>query len=165
MKFREKIQADLKAALLEKREVELSVLRMLFTSITNKEKEKRYKISKLKPELHDLELEKESYLQDDEVLDTISTEIKKRRDAIVLYEKGQRQELADKEKKEIQILEKYLPEQLSEAKIKELVQAAILKVGAKDVKDTGKIMAEVMPQVKGRAEGSLISKAVRELLS
>ena len=164
MKFREKIQADLKAALLEKREVELSVLRMLFTSITNKEKEKRYKISKLKPELHDLELEKESYLQD-EVLDTISTEIKKRRDAIVLYEKGQRQELADKEKKEIQILEKYLPEQLSEAKIKELVQAAILKVGAKDVKDTGKIMAEVMPQVKGRAEGSLISKAVRELLS
>ena len=119
----------------------------------------------MKPELHDLELEKESYLQDDEVLDTISTEIKKRRDAIVLYEKGQRQELADKEKKEIQILEKYLPEQLSEAKIKELVQAAILKVGAKDVKDTGKIMAEVMPQVKGRAEGSLISKAVRELLS
>ena len=73
--------------------------------------------------------------------------------------------MVDKETKEKEILEKYLPEQLSEEEIKKLVKEAIEKIGAKEIKDMGKVMAELMPQVKGKADGSLVSKIVKELLT
>lgn len=165
MLLKEKIQQSLQTALKTKKALELSVLRMLNAGIINKEKEKRYKISKEKPEFTEKELEKESRLTDEEVLDVISSEAKKRKEAISLFEKGERQDLIEKEKKELEILQNYLPEQLSEKELKELAKAAITKVKAKEPKDMGKVMAELMPKVKGRADGSLVSKIVKELLA
>jgi len=164
MPLKEKIQEDLKNALKDKRELELSVLRLLNTAIVNKEKTKRYKISKEKPELPEEALEKESSLPDEEVLEVISSEIKKRKEAIMLFEKGQRMELAEKEKKEVEILEKYLPEQLPEEEIKKLVKETIEKTGAKEIKDMGRVMGILSSELKGKADGSLVSKIVKDLL-
>jgi len=163
--LQEKIRGNLNAALKEKRELETSVLRLVNAAILNKEKEKRYKLSKEKPELKEEELEKESQLTDEEVIDVISSEIKKRKEAIVLFEKGGRQDLVEKETKEKEILEKYLPEQLSEEEVKKLVNEAIAKTGAKEIKDMGRVMAELIPQVKGKADSSLVSKIVKETLT
>jgi uncharacterized protein YqeY len=110
-------------------------------------------------------LEKQRQLVEEEVLEVISSEIKKRKEAILLFEKGERQELAEKEKREIGILQNYLPEQLPEEELRKLVKEAIEKTGAKEMKDMGKIMAELMPKVKGKADGSLVSKIVKELLT
>ncbi len=162
--LKEQIREDLNSALKEKKELEVSVLRMLNAAIVNREKEKRYKTSKEKPELTEKDLEKESWLIDGEILDVISSEIKKRKEALLLFEKGKRQDLVEKEKKEIEILKKYLPEQISEEELKKLAKEVIEKVGATEPKDMGKVMAELMPKVKGRAEGSLVSKIVKELL-
>ncbi|MCX6721129.1 MAG: GatB/YqeY domain-containing protein [Candidatus Staskawiczbacteria bacterium] len=140
-------------------------LRMLLASIISKEKEKRYKISKEKPEALEDQLVKESELTDEQIIEVISYEIKKRRDAIVLYEKGNRPELADKEKKEIEILQNYLPEQLSNDELEKLVQEAIAKTGSKEIKDMGKVMADLNPKVKGKADGGQVSKIVKEFLS
>ena len=212
--LKQKIQQDLTTALREKKELELSVLRMLNAAIINKEKEKRYKISsqrdksltelpkeakvkkrvklsspfhpslcsgKVKTELGEEdksssspfanariteeELEKESGLLEDEVLEIISSEIKKRKEAALLFEKGKRMDLSEKERAEAKILEKYLPEQLSEEEIKKLAREIIEKMGIKEMKDVGKVMAELMPRVKGRTEGGLVSKIIRELLA
>lgn len=163
--LKEKIHQDLNSALKKERELEVSVLRLLLAAIFNKEKEKRYKLSKEKPDLEEEELEKESALTDEEVIKVISSEIKKRKEAIELYEKGNRLELAEKEKREVEKLERYLPEQLSEEEIKKLAKEAIEKVRAKGPREIGKVMAELMPQVKGRTEGGLVSKIVKELLT
>lgn len=141
------------------------VLRMALATILSKEKEKRYKVSKDKPELKEADLIKESELTDDEIISALSSEIKKRKDAIALYEKGNRPELADNEKKEITVLQRYLPEQLSSEVLKKLVKESVEKVGAKEIKDMGKIMADLMPKVKGKADNSEISKIIKEFLS
>lgn len=163
--LKEVIKEDITRALKEGAELTSSTLRMLSAAIISKEKEKRYKISKIKPDLKEEGLEKESQLGDEEIIDVISSELKKRRDAIELYIKGNRKELADKEKKEIEILQKYLPAQLSELEIIEIIKSAITKVGAKEMKDMGKVMAEIMPNVKGKADNSAVSKIIKELLS
>ena len=111
------------------------------------------------------ELIKESALTDEEIIDVLSSEIKKRKDAIVLYEKGNRQELAGKEKKEIEILKKYLPEQLPPEELKKLIEESIAKTGAKEIKDMGKVMADLSSKTKGKADASEVSKIVKELLS
>lgn len=163
--LKQQIQSDTTNALKEGKQDVTGILRMLLAAITSKEKEKRYKISKEKPNLSEEELIKLSELADDEVIDVLSSEIKKRKDAIDLYEKGNRKELADKEKKEIEIFKKYLPEQLSSEELKKLVEESIAKVGAKEMKDMGKIMADLTPKVKGKANNSEISKVAKELLS
>ena len=169
-----KIQEDLKISLKEKRELEVSVLRMLKAAIFNKEKEKRYKFTRQNPAERDLgglskekqeKLEKESALNDEEIIEVISSEIKKRKEAIDLYERGNRPELAGKEKKEVEILQFYLPEQMSEEEIKKIAEEAIGKTGAKEIKDMGKVMGIITPQVKGKADMSLVSKIVKESLS
>jgi hypothetical protein len=110
MTLKQKIQKDLNTALKERKEIEISVLRLLSAAILNKEKEKRYKISKEGNELKEEELEKESQLTDEEIIEVLQSEIKKRKEAILGFEKGQRQDLAEKEKGEIEILKKYLSE-------------------------------------------------------
>ena len=164
MTLKEKIQEDLNLAIKNKREIEVSTLRMLSAATLNKEKEKRYKISKEKPDFKEEDLQKESQLTDNEAIEVISSEVKKRKEAIADYEKGGRQELADKEKKEKEILQKYLPEQFSEEEVKKLAKEAVEKTGAKEPKDMGKFMAELMPKIKGKADGSLVSKVVKDLL-
>ncbi|TSC95150.1 MAG: hypothetical protein CEN87_162 [Parcubacteria group bacterium Licking1014_1] len=139
---------------------------MVLASVISKEKEKRYKISKQKPEgCSEEDLAKDSFLTDEEIIDVISSEIKKRKDAIALYEKGNRQELADKEKKEAAILQKYLPEQIPADELKKIIGESINKTGANGIKDMGKVMQDLMSKVKGRADSGEISKIVKELLS
>lgn len=165
MILKQQIRFDVAEALKQSNQSVAEVLRMALAAIISKEKEKRYKISKEKPNLHEQGLIKESELTDDQIIGVLSSEIKKRKDAIELYQKGNRQELADKEKKEIEVLQKYLPEQLSEEELKKIVQESIINAGAKEIKDTGKVMADLMPKVKGKADNSEISKIIKEILS
>jgi len=153
--LKQQVKADATEALKAGNELVVTTLRMLLSAISAKEKEKRYKLS--------LQIDPE--FTDQEVQDAVSSEIKKRKDAIALYIQGNRQELADKEQKEIDILMKYLPEQLSQDEIKKLVQESIAKVGATEMKDMGKVMAELNPKVKGKADGGEVSKIVKELLA
>ena len=154
MVLKEKIHIDLIEALKSREELKTSVLRLLSSAILNKEKEKRYQFGKAE----------DISLIDEEIIEVISSEIKKRKEAADLYEKGGRAELAQKEKKEIEFLKAYLPEQLPENEVKRLVKEAIEKTGAKEPKDMGKVMAELMPKVKGKADNSLISRIVKESL-
>lgn len=173
MPFKERILQDLNIAIKGKKELETLVLRQLSAAFLNKEKEKRYRIFKEKSK-EKTELVKETKvsspafanarLTDEEMVEVISFEAKKRKEAILEFEKGKRQDLVEKEKKELVILQKYLPEQLSEEEIKKLAKEVIKKVGAKEQKDIGKVMAEMMPQVKDKADGGLVSKTVKELL-
>ncbi len=162
--FKDKIIQNIKIALKEKREIEVSVLRMLLAAILNKEKEKRYRLNKEKPDLGQEELEKESQLTEEEITSIISIEAKKRKEAIMAFEKGERKDLAEKEKKELDILKKYLPEQLSEEKLYQTIKQVIAETGAKEIKDMGKVMKEVMPRVVDRAHGDQVSDIVKELL-
>lgn len=165
MDLQSKTKEDLKNALKEKKELEVSVLRLLQGAIVNREKEKRYKLSQKEPDLKEEELTEKSRLGEQELVEVISSEAKKRREAIVEFEKGNRADLVEKEKKELEILQKYLPEQLSEEEIRKLAKGAIEKTGAKEMRDMGKIMSELMPKFKGKADGALVSKIVKELLS
>jgi hypothetical protein len=162
--LKQQIQSDTTEALKSGEQLKLSVLRMLLAQVATKEKEKRYKIAGEKPDLKEQELIKESELTEEQMIETLSSEIKKRKDAIALYEQGNRQELADKEKKEIEILRKYLPEQLSAEEVKKLVEESVEKTGAKEMKDMGKVMADLNPRVKGRADNFEISRIVKEYL-
>ena len=106
-----------------------------------------------------------SKLSEDEVISVVSSEIKKRKDAIVLYEQGGRPELAESEKGEIAMLQKYLPEQLSKEDLEKLVKASIEKTGAMSIKDMGRIMADLQPSVKGKADNGEISKMIKEMMA
>lgn len=147
MNLKEKIEEDFKSAFKAGEAIKLSVLKML------------------RAEMHNTEIAKRKELSDEEIIDVVLREIKKRKDAVELYEKGGRQELADKEKKETETLMTYLPEQLSEEEIRNLVKKAIEQTGAKEIKEMGKVMAVLMPQIKGRADNSLISSIIKEMLA
>jgi uncharacterized protein YqeY len=146
----EKINQDFKKALSEKDEVKVSTLRMLKTAIHNLEIELRPKKKELTDEL---------------ILEVISREIKRRKEAIEAYEKGNRLDLAEKEKKELEILSLYLPEQLSDDKIREIVRAKIAELGASSPQDFGKVMGVVTKETKGKAEGSKVAAIVKEELN
>jgi len=154
MTLKEKIQSELNSALKQNKAVAVSVFRQLLAAFLNKEKEKRFKSKE----------EKEALLTDEEAMEVIMSEAKKRKESIVEFEKGRRQELADKEKEELAILSIYLPEQMPKEDVEKLVQQAIEKTGASGMKDMGKLMQELMPQIKGKADGSLVSQIVKELL-
>jgi hypothetical protein len=147
MSLREKIPQDLKDALRSKRELELTVLRMLQSSIRNKEIEKQKK-----------------ELTDEEVIEVVGGEIKKRKEAAAEFEKVNRQEAADREKAEIEVLMKYMPAQMSEDEIRSEVKKAVAGSGALGLKDLGKVMKIIIPAVKGKADGSAVNKIVREEL-
>lgn len=163
--LKQQIQSDATDALKKGNKEITNVLRMVLASIVLKEKEKRYKIYQHKPDIKEDELAKESELTDEEAISVLSSEIKKRKDAILLYEKGNRQELADKEKREIDILQKYLPEQLSLEELGRLIKESIEKVGAKEIKDMGKVMADLMPKIKGKVDNSEVNKLIRDILT
>lgn len=169
MEIKQQIQDDVKEFLKSGNGLASDALRMSLAAIISKEKEKRYKISKENSDLEGQDLIEESKLTDEEIIGVLLSEIKKRKDAIVLYEKGNRQELANKEKKEIEILQKYLPEQLSKDELKKIVEESINKVGGPkgypEMKDIGKVMADLIPKVKGKADNSEISRIIKELLS
>jgi uncharacterized protein YqeY len=160
--LKEKIEKDFKEALLKRNEREISTLRMLKAAILEQEKEKRYKKSQEKGT--EADLEKESALSDEEIIKLILREIKKRKEAILEFEKGKRKDLVEKEAQEIEILKRYLPEMLSEEEIKKMAKETIEKVRAKNIKDMGRVMKELMPKIQGKAEPSLVSQIVKSLL-
>ncbi len=146
MGMKERIKQDLKDAMKSKDQVKVRTLRMILTTIRN------------------IEVEKMKEATDEDVMDALQKEAKKRREAIEQYEKAGRNDLADEERKELSVIEKYLPEQMSEEEIKGLAKEIIEQLGASTVKDLGKIMKKIMPKVKGRADGKLVNRIVRELL-
>ena len=148
MSLREEVSADLKNALREKRTLDLSVLRMLQSAIRNREIDKRGK----------------EELTDTEVIEVIGSEIKKRREAVSEYTKANRQDLADKERAEIDVLMQYMPKQMTEDEVRDEVKKAITETEAKSTKDLGKVMKVLMPRMKGKAEGGLVNKVVKEEL-
>jgi len=147
MGLKERLLQDMKEAMRAKDKVRLSTIRMINSLIKN------------------AEIDKRGELTDDEIVQLLMKYAKQRREAIEMYEKGGRQDLVEKEKAELAVVESYLPKQLSEEEIRELVKEAIEAVGASSPKDLGKVMQYVMPKVKGRAEGSLVNKIAREELS
>lgn len=147
--LKQQLRDQLKESMFAKDELRTSVLRMLISAITYYEIQKGgagYEAT------------------DEDVLTVIDKQVKQRKDSIEQFEKAGRQELADKEKKELELLEKYLPEQMSEDEVRELVKQAIQQTGATSPADMGKIMGALMPKVKGKADGSLVSKIVKESL-
>ncbi|OGZ34411.1 MAG: hypothetical protein A2174_02780 [Candidatus Portnoybacteria bacterium RBG_13_41_18] len=161
MTLNEKIQSDFKEAFKAKEEMRVSTLRLLLASIKNREVEKRTKLSKTEP----IEkLDELSKLNDEEIIGVIFIEVKRRKEAALQFTQGGRAELAKKEDEENRILTAYLPEQMSEDEIRKIVAAVIKETGVSDVKDIGRLMGALMPRVKGKADGGMVNKIVREEL-
>ncbi len=140
-----------------------TLLGMVLAAIKNKELEKR---SKLVVTVTDpAKLERQSELNDTETMAVVASEVKRRRDSVAEFEKGGRPELAASEQAEIDILVTYLPEQMSDETLRDLIQNNIADMGASSIKDMGKIIAAVMAEVKGKADGQRVSSFVKEELS
>lgn len=104
-------------------------------------------------------------LEDEQVIEILAKEVKQRSEAILEFQKGNRQDLVDTANAEIEILKQYLPQQLSEEEIKQLVKEVAEEVNASSMKDMGKIMSELRPKIIGRADGKLVSSIVKEYLN
>lgn len=146
MSIIEQIDLDFKNSLKNKDKETLSVIRLLKSAIKNKEIDKKEK------------------LNDQEVVEMVQKEVKKRKESETIYRKASREELANKESNEAKILSKYLPEQISDQELDEIINEEIINTGAKDKSDIGKVMSRVMVRVKGKSEGGKVSKRVSSLL-
>jgi uncharacterized protein YqeY len=146
MALLDKLNEDLKSAMRGKEQTRMTVLRMVLSAINYSE------------------IAQQKKLDDAGIITVISREIKQRRESIEAYEKGNRQDLADKEKTELAMLQAYMPAQMSCDEITSLVQKVIEEVGAKGPGDKGKVMQKLMPQVKGKADGGEVNTIVTELL-
>ena len=146
MNLSERLNEDMKQAMKSQDKFKLSTIRMVRATIKN------------------LEIDLKRPLNDNEVLDILSREIKQRKDALQEFEKAGRDDLAANVKAEAEIIAVYLPEQLTEEEIKVMVQQTIQETGASSKADIGKVMSALMPKVKGRADGKLVNQAVQQLL-
>lgn len=160
--LKEQLQKELNEALKARDQLRRSVLGLLMTAIKNRELAKRQQLTKTVTEIP--ELEKQSQLTDDEVLEVIASEVKKRKEAIEQFKTGGREELAQKEKSEMDILVVYLPEQVSEEEVRAEVQKIIAELNAQGPKDMGQVIGAVMAKLKGRVDGGTVSKIAKELL-
>jgi len=147
MSLKAEIQEAVKSALKSGDAVTLSTLRLLLSA------------------LHNEEIRVRRELATDEIHKIISTLCKQRGEAIELFRKGGREELARKEEAELAVLKRYLPQALSEAEITELIRLSIAEVGAKGVQDLGKVMKSLMPKVTGRSDGKRVNELAKTLLS
>jgi hypothetical protein len=141
------IDQDLKEALKGGNKQKVTVLRGLKSDI-------KYRQIELKEEL-----------TDEQVTEVLASSAKKRRESIEQYAAAGRQDLVDKEKFELDVIQEYLPEQLSEDELRTLVTGAIAESGAASPKDMGKVMKILMPKIKGKADGKLVNKLVSEILA
>ncbi len=147
MSLKDQLMQDMKVAMKAKQVVRLGTIRQLRSAIKNKE----------------IELQQE--LDDSAILSVIGTAVKQRREAAQMYNDNDRLELAAKEEAELLVLQQYLPVQLSEAEVRDLVAAVIAESGATSMKERGQVMPQVMARTKGSADGKLVNQLVRELLS
>jgi uncharacterized protein len=146
MELRERIDTDIKYALKSGAKDKVSTLRMLNAALKNKQIDKRRPLS------------------EEEVVETIRSLIKQRKDSIEQFAKGGRQDLVDKETAEVAVLEVYLPQPLPREELEALVREAVASTGAQGAKDMGKVMKALIPMVGGRADGKLISELVKNSL-
>ena len=137
----------MKEAMKSKDSVKLGTVRSVISAVKNQE----------------IDLKKE--LSEEEILTIVSREVKKRKEAAVLYEKGNRPELKEKEIQEMEILQTYLPEQVSEKDLRRRIQEVIDETGAEGMKDFGKIMKTLVPEFKGKADNSFIKELANEYLN
>ena len=149
MGLRERLDADLKAAMKGKDELKLSVVRMLKSAVKYRE----------------VEGEKAVTLDEAGILQVVGSKIKKRRDSVEQYRAGGREELARKEEAEVAILQAYLPAQLGPEELARKVDEAIARTGAKGPKDMGAVMKALMPEVQGKADGKAVSELVKQKLA
>ena len=118
----------------------------------------------LRAALKNVEIDKKAPLSDEDVLGIISKQVKQLKDSIDEFEKGGRPDLIDKAKAEIEVLSGYLPQQMSEAEVRDLARQIIAEVGAQGPKEMGKVMGPLVARTKGRADGKLVQQVVKELL-
>ena len=145
-----KLQEELKTSMLSKDQLRTSVLRLLLSAINYYEIQKGgagYEAS------------------EEDVLSVVQSQAKQRRDSIEEFKKAGREDLVEKETKELQILQGFLPEQMDESEVEKLVEEAISETNSSSMTDMGKVMGVLMPKVKGKADGGLVSKLVKEKLT
>lgn len=142
-----KIEAGMVAAAKGKEKLRLSSLRLI------------------KAALHNKEIDARRELKEEEVLQVLSSMVKQRKDSIEQFTKGGRMDLAEKEEKELQVIQEFMPEQMSADDIEAAIVKAIEEVGATSPRDMGKVMKALMPIVTGKADGKLVSQKVKEKLS
>ena len=146
MSLKETLQADLKEAMRQNDTVRKTALRLVLAAVTNAEIER-------------------GPLSDADIQAIIAKQVKQRQESLAAFQKGGREDLMAQEEAELKVLSAYLPQQMSRAEIEELAAQVIAQVGATSPRDLGKVMRELMPRVKGRADGRLVNEVVRELLS
>jgi hypothetical protein len=146
MSLQQRLDDDLKGAIKSSDKLKTSVLRMLKAAV-------KYK-----------QIEKNRELSEEEIISVISTLSKQRRESIDLFSKGGREDLADKEKQELSIIQSYLPDQINPEELDRLIIEAIRESSAEGVKDIGQVMRLLMPRVKGAADGKVVNQRVKELL-
>lgn len=146
MHLKERLIEDMKDSMKKGEQVKLSAIRMVRAGIKNKE----------------IEIGRE--LKDEDVVGVISSAIKQRKDSYAQFLNANRMDLAEKEKKEIEVLSIYLPEQMGEDEIKKRIKEIISETGATTSKDIGRVMKILMPEMKGKADGNLVNKIAREML-
>lgn len=147
MSLKDQLIQDMKTAMKAKQADRLGTIRQLRSAIKNKE----------------IELRQD--LDDSGILGVIGTAVKQRREAAQMYSDNGRPELAAKEEAEMAVLQEYLPAQLGEGEVRDIVAAVIAESGATSVKDMGKVMPQVMAKTKGSADGKMVNQLVRELLA
>jgi len=186
MSLKEQLQADLKTAMLNKHELRRDVIRFTLAAFQNAESVKKQKLVKERSHLWQtgqvdesgtpivVEAERDKQLAqitkltpltDEEQLTVLTTEVKRRRETIADAEKAGRPEIVAREQAELDVLLGYLPKQMSREEITAIAQQVVGEVGAKGPQDTGKVMGKLMPQLKGKADGKMISEVVKELLA
>ncbi|AZU63379.1 GatB/YqeY domain-containing protein [Neobacillus mesonae] len=148
MSLLERLNNDMKQAMKSREKDKLSVIRMVKASMQNEAIKLGVK-----------------ELSDDQELTVLTRELKQRKDSLHEFDKAGREDLVEKLRNEIAIVELYMPKQLSEEELAEIVKQTILEVGAKSKADMGKVMAAIMPKVKGKSDGSLVNKFVQQHLS
>jgi uncharacterized protein YqeY len=146
LKLLDRIQDDLKRSLKAKDGSRVSVLRFLLAAVKNRE------------------IEKKESLSDDEILAEIASSAKRRRESIEAFKNGDRQDLVDKEEAELAILAEYLPAQMSAEEVRLIAEEIIGAVNARSPADIGAVMKEIMPRVRGKADGKVVNQIVREIL-
>ncbi len=147
MDIRERVSGEMIKAAKDKDKAKLSVLRMI------------------KSALHNKEIDLKDEFGEKEILQVLSSMIKQRKDSVEQFRNGGRLELAEKEGKEIEVIQGFMPEQMSEEKIKTEIENAIEEAGATSIRDMGKVMKLIMPRLTGRADGKAVGEAVKARLS
>ena len=141
------------------------LLQDLKEAMKNKETLRKDTITMLRAAILQVEKESQKTLNDDEICEIVAKEVKKRKESVKEYEDAGREDIAENLKKEIEILSKYLPEQLTEEEIRKMVEDAVKESGAASPRDMGKVMSILRPKTAGKADGKLVSDIVKERLA